>query len=255
MATPVGTVQEGSNRVVKFGTNQGDWANAALLVGPTGSPIANSTYAEDTPHTTGDNGQFVLGVRNDALVVFTGTDGDYIPFGAATHGEMLVAPAQLSTLADGSTNICSLFVSNAGTSGKASAVLFDFNETTWDRHRGNVNGTALASAARTATAISSDITNYNSRGIIVFLNVTVASGTGGLVVQMQLKDPIGGLYKQVHANPTAITATGLQAYTFYPGNNNAGVQFNYFLSRTFAIQVQHNDASSYTYSVGYSLIV
>ncbi|MEX2395874.1 MAG: hypothetical protein WD491_02565 [Balneolales bacterium] len=127
----------------------------------------------------------------------------------------------------------------------------------------NSEGTVFASAARTSTAQSSNMTNYNSKGIMLFLNVTDASGTGGLQVQLRGVDPVSGLSISLHSAPTAITSTGRFGYLYYPGNETAGVsgspnvQEHYSLAvpRTFLVVVLHGDSSSYTYSVGYSLIL
>lgn len=132
-----------------------------------------------------------------------------------------------------------------------------FNGTSWDRVRNNQEATALASAARTATTNSSDITNHNAVGILVFLNVTVASGTGGLQVQVMAKDPVSGSYFALNAAPTAVTGTGLKLYVVDPGSSggNATQATEASLPRTFRITVTHGDGSSYTYSVGYALVV
>src|SRR5262249_18335382 len=49
-----------------------------------------------------------------------------------------------------------------------------FNGSTWDRQRGNVETTLLASASRTATVSSADQTNYNGRGVQVDIDITSA---------------------------------------------------------------------------------
>jgi hypothetical protein len=51
----------------------------------------------------------------------------------------------------------------------------DFNNSTWDRHRNNVEVTVFASAARTATVASSEIINYNGRGARFHRTITAAS--------------------------------------------------------------------------------
>jgi hypothetical protein len=136
---------------------------------------------------------------------------------------------------------------------------FALNGVTWDRLRNNNDVTALSSAARTATTSSADQTNYNARGLAVFLNVTAASGSGGLQVRVQGKDPVSGNYFNLNAAPTAITATGQYAYALYPGAATAAGDVQQttqqVLPRTFRITVTHGDGSSYTYSVGYSLIL
>lgn len=131
------------------------------------------------------------------------------------------------------------------------------NGTTLDLQRGNVEGTALASAARTATISSANITNHNARGVMVFLNVTAASGTGGLQTRIRGVDPVGASSVAVNALPTAIIATSLLVYVVYPGGGAGALTqgTNVELPRTFFIQVVHGDTSSYTYSVSYALLV
>ncbi|MHA1949698.1 MAG: hypothetical protein ACW987_07485, partial [Candidatus Thorarchaeota archaeon] len=60
-------------------------ASGALRV--TGGTTA---YAEDSVHTTGDSGNFVLGVRNDTLASLVDTDGDYAPFQVDALGALYV---------------------------------------------------------------------------------------------------------------------------------------------------------------------
>src|SRR5579871_3766078 len=76
----------------------------------------------------------------------------------------------------------------------------------------NQDMTLLASAARTATTNSAPQTNQNARGVLVYLNVTAASGTGGLRLAVQAQDPVSGNYININLLPTAVTATGLTAY-------------------------------------------
>lgn len=145
----------------------------------------------------------------------------------------------------------------------ACSLLFNHNNGLFERERSNSDLSALASAARTATTSSADQTNYTSRGVIVWLDITVASGTGGLLVVLQGKDPVSGNYTNLNPTATAITATGTYGYELYPGSSAAaaGVGAGYVnqrtagaLPRTWRIQIFHNNATSYTYSVGFSLI-
>ena len=134
-----------------------------------------------------------------------------------------------------------------------------YNGASYDRFRNNLVGTGLASAARTSTTTSSDFTNYNHRGIVLSLNVTVASGAGGLQVQIQAKDTIALAYKAINTAPTAITATGQYIYMIYPGidtvSNNNAQNVSQVLPQIFRISVTHGDSSSYTYSVNYHMIL
>lgn len=50
----------------------------------------NSEFAEDSIHTSGDIGNFVLAVRNDTLASLVTTDGDYAPFQVNADGALYV---------------------------------------------------------------------------------------------------------------------------------------------------------------------
>ena len=129
-----------------------------------------------------------------------------------------------------------------------------FNETTWDRIRGNTNNTLLASAARTATTNSADATNYNAKGAHIIINVTAIT-TSSLTVTVQGKCPISGVYYDILVG-AAITSTGITILKVFPGvaavaNGSASD----ILPRTFRVSCAKGDASSWTYSVAAALVV
>lgn len=138
-----------------------------------------------------------------------------------------------------------------------------YNGATFDRERGNLEGTLLASAARTVLTDSPSQTNYNARGVIIWLSITVASGTGGLSVQVLATPPVGANTVILTNTSTAIIATGTYGYEIYPGSASAGtagsrqvnVRTQAVLPRTWIARVNVGDASSYTYSLGYSYIL
>jgi hypothetical protein len=135
-----------------------------------------------------------------------------------------------------------------------------YNGSTYDRQYGNTQGTLLASQARTIQTGSPIQTNYNAKGVILFLNVTVASGTGGLQPKVLIVDPVSGNAIQYYTDPGAITGTGLYAYVIYPGDNTPAYgttkqHVQTALPRTWQVNVYVSDASSYTYSLGYALIL
>jgi hypothetical protein len=123
-----------------------------------------------------------------------------------------------------------------------------------------VSGTALSSAARTATTITGDINCAGFKGIIVYLNVTAASGTGGLTARLFGVEPTTSAIATSAAASTAATTVGTRIFHFGPGVgtvNGATVAWGaaaVCLGSRFQIQVLHGDASSYTYSVTYELI-
>lgn len=50
--------------------------------------VGDFSYLEDSAHASGDNGAFILGVRNDANATLTSADGDYSPFAVDSAGRL-----------------------------------------------------------------------------------------------------------------------------------------------------------------------
>ena len=79
-------------------------ATAILVTGTggtfpiTGTLTTNTEYAEDSGHTSGDKGTFVLGVRNDTNAVLTSTDLDYSPMSVDSAGRVKVTGTLTATL-------------------------------------------------------------------------------------------------------------------------------------------------------------
>lgn len=131
----------------------------------------------------------------------------------------------------------------------------------WNKARGNVEAVAFASAARTASTFSAAIPNHNGRGLLLGFNVQVASGTGSLTLQLYLYDANGSFYL-AYADAAPLTAVGQYGYLFYPGlpavaggGSGLRVTENLVIPRRFLLGVIAADGSSYTYAVGYTLIV
>jgi len=119
----------------------------------------------------------------------------------------------------------------------------------------NISGTLLASAARTATTSSADQSNYNAKGVRVFINVTVHAVSAALVPTIEVKDPVSGVYTAI-ATGASITTTGHTVITVYPGATvAANVTLSNALSKTWRVTMTPGNANSVTYSVGYSTIV
>lgn len=57
-----------------------------------GVGATNLGKAEDAPHTSGDTGVFILGVRNDTNATFSSTDGDYTPIAVTKRGAVINLP-------------------------------------------------------------------------------------------------------------------------------------------------------------------
>lgn len=129
-----------------------------------------------------------------------------------------------------------------------------FNGTTWDRVRGNVDATLLASAARTVATNSSDQTNYNGRGLDVVIDIT-AWTAGSITVTIQGKDALSGKYYTILAS-AALAAVGTTVLRVHPGlTAAANTVANYALPRTWRVSVAVGTADSITYSIGASVVV
>lgn len=121
-----------------------------------------------------------------------------------------------------------------------------------------------AGTTRTSTYRSEALNAQSEHGILVFLNVTAASGTGGLTLRINgqsgLPDGIDG-NTPLNAALAPITSTGMYSYAMYPwgvlpARDYAVTQTTtFYLPHPFTIHVQHADASSYTYSLGYTLLI
>ncbi|MHB1701346.1 MAG: hypothetical protein ACYCSN_14640 [Acidobacteriaceae bacterium] len=126
---------------------------------------------------------------------------------------------------------------------------FRFNGTEFDRVYNNTQGTLLASAARTATTNSPTQTKYNGSAVVIFVNVTVVSGTGGITPKISSTDPVSGLSFDIWAASAAITTTGRNVYEVFPAAVTAN---NLIVPRTWGFTMSASDSSSYTYSVGFA---
>jgi hypothetical protein len=181
-----------------------------------------------------------------------GSSGLWVPAPVDANGNPQVSVAGSSV-----TNPGDSLASVAGLRVVAQHELF--NGSTWDQQRNNTQGTLLASAARTSTTVSPTQTNYNARGVQVVLRVTSVSGTGGLQVSIQGQDSASSAWYMLNALPSAVTSTGTYVYELYPGIGSASGQITQrtsgTLPRTWNAVVTHGDSSSYTYSLGYSLIL
>ena len=119
------------------------------------------------------------------------------------------------------------------------------------------SGPIYASAARTTAQTGSTMINAeNAKGILVHLDVTAASGTGGLTLAVKGIDPVSGNATALLTAGAAVTATGTKSYLLYPGASGGSVTtaVSGALPYKYRVDVAVGDASSNTYSVGYTLL-
>jgi len=117
----------------------------------------------------------------------------------------------------------------------------------------------LASAARTAFTSTGNLDGTGWKGVHWWLNITAASGTGGLTVQIATLDPILLTVIGGYIFHTAVTTAVLCTGFIYPGalsarGTNQVASEGLVVPPTFRLSVNHADASSYTYSLNYALI-
>jgi len=100
---------------------------------------------------------------------------------------------------------------------KVAALNRAFSGSQWNRWRNNTEATVLPSATRTASGNSADQTNYNAKGVILYIDVTAVSGTSPtLDVYITVKDPITGKYKGA-AKSVTISSADEYFLICYPG--------------------------------------
>lgn len=112
-----------------------------------------------------------------------------------------------------------------------------------------------ASAAATATFTSADQTNSGgARGISVVLDITAVT-TGTATLEIDYKDPASGKYIALLTG-AALAGTGTTRYVVYPGGGAvaANLSVNDSIGRVFRVTVTKSDGSSWTFSVGYTLL-
>lgn len=120
--------------------------------------------------------------------------------------------------------------------------------------------TLLPSAARTVGVASPTQTNLSCSTVLIFVNVTVASGTGGLDIHLQAMDTISSTWGDIaEFNASVkITTTGLYIISWGPGCVSTGkfnAQGQGILPQTWRINVTVSDSSSYTYSISAQVII
>ena len=118
----------------------------------------------------------------------------------------------------------------------------------------------LAAAARTVTTSTGDILTNGYSGLVVMLSVNVGSGTGGLTLRVQAKDPNSAFYMTLATQAVAVVTSGGVLLSVGPGGSvngataGSGGLVGAALPDTVRVQVIHGDASSYTYSLSTCLI-
>lgn len=125
-----------------------------------------------------------------------------------------------------------------------------FNETSWDRQRGNTTA-ALIAAATATTQSNKIITNYNARSLAVILNVTTAT-VATLLLTISGSSASG--YTYTILTGASIVTTGTTVYRVGPGLTAVtNLTANDFVPRNLLVTV--TITGTVAYGVDYELSV
>ncbi len=113
--------------------------------------------------------------------------------------------------------------------------------------------TLLTSVARTATATGSDTTNVEAKGLLLFLDITVVTGTTPtLDLDVQWKDPVASKYITIGSFAQQ-TGTGTLDLLIYPGTvESANRKVSHVLPVTWRLNwtIGGTATPTFTFSVG-----
>lgn len=184
-------IQDGGNSITVDGTvafsnttiavTQATAANLNATV--TGTVATGTEYAEDTAHSTGAKGNFILAVRNDTDSAVTNADGDYSPISVNSKGAIAIQDGGNTITVDGTVT------ANAGTGnftviqGTATNL-----KTQAEVYQG---GTAVGAAnplqvslANTGTNATAININDTSTDLTASISISALSGTSGSITTL-----------------------------------------------------------------------
>lgn len=114
---------------------------------------------------------------------------------------------------------------------------------------GNTDQIILSSAARTASVTGQDITNYNSSGAHIIIDVTAIVDTPDITVTVQGKDSLSGKYYNILVSPV-LNVVDTFVLRVHPGiADEQNISVSDSLPNIFRINTTHSDTDSITYSI------
>lgn len=228
--------------------------------------------AADTKPAGAPVGSTYLAVDTGAMSIYDGTAWQAGAGGAraslygknATAGDTALVSSPAGALnafvtatvggADADSNTLAYPKSSADQINKLGIASHLSNGVTWDRQRNNMEVTVLASAARTTLQDSADLVNYNARGVVICVDITVYTA-GNLTITVQEKSTLSGKYNTILTS-AALAAAATTFLTIYPGVTvAANVAVSAPLTRIFKVHVAVGDATSITYSIDANFIL
>jgi len=139
-----------------------------------------------------------------------------------------------------------------------------FNGTNWDRWRNNTEFTVLPSATRTVDGSSAYQTNFNARGVLLFLQITAVSGTfaagEGLKLWVGARNPATGIERTILSPIGPFTTVAAEQMLIYPGATDIDAciekENDIPLPRTWRVTYSITGTNpSFTFSIGASYIL
>jgi len=171
-------------------TKENDWFHGSLdsgtgglrvqVVGSTGTVTIGGDKVEDSAHTNGATGVFMLAVRNDAGTSMVTADGDYAPFQVNSRGALYVKEAGVTTVVlSGSTRGRPIQIT--GTTSGGATTLHTATTTSGQLDRVYVYLTNTSTSAVTVTIEFGTTGAGNEIDIIVPANETVLAVDGAVL--------------------------------------------------------------------------
>ena len=128
----------------------------------------------------------------------------------------------------------------------------------YNQARSNLQKSILTLAPRTSSTNSPTQTNYNARGVRIFLNVTSITDTPSIALIIQEMIPNTAIWVDI-LKGAAVTGTGTYIYDLYPGADVTGSGIDKAVSLPLGlkwrVRVEHADADSIQYEVGGHVIM
>lgn len=190
---------------VLTGGNGGGGGGSSITSVIPGTGATNLGKAEDAPHSSGDTGVFILGVRDDSGTTFC-SNGDYSPIAVDSQGRLKTTSAAASpsptymattglfTPATSATDMAILNGSSTKTI-KILAIYYNYTAvTTGINHFHLVKRTSANSSGTGDTEIRLDINNDAPTATLQHYtsNPTLGSTTNGGTVKIVTCAPLGG---------------------------------------------------------------
>lgn len=131
-------------------------------------------YSEDSAHSSGSTGSFILGVRNDSNAAMTSANGDYSPIAVNSAGAVAIQDGGNSITVDGGTGLLRttgmLRPTGSGNVNTAAATFYSVSVA----NVGSANGTVLSAV----TIKPGEVLNFSADAINNYFNSFAYDATG-----------------------------------------------------------------------------